>query len=137
MRLTQRFDSFEFRQKTRHRLPEVLYPEVWYNTRLAPLCRALEAIRAALGSDPAIKILSGYRTPKYNAKIGGARRSQHLAGAAVDIEVAGFSPMTVHDAALDLGHQGFLSGLGLYPGFVHIDVRPGPLVRWRGSRTRT
>ena len=34
-----------------------------------------------------IRINSGYRTPEYNAKIGGAKKSKHMLGLAADLDV--------------------------------------------------
>ena len=73
------------------------------------LVQALEAIRAHFGKP--VKIGSGYRTPEYNKKIGGAKSSQHMLGTAADIRIAG--------------------GVGLYEysgkdesrSFCHVDVR--------------
>jgi hypothetical protein len=45
--------------------------------------RALEVYREAFGP---VRINSGYRCPRHNARIGGARNSQHLYGAAVDVD---------------------------------------------------
>ena len=71
-----------------------------------------------------IIINSGYRTPEYNKKVGGATRSQHCYGTAADIVVDGISPASVAIAAekalKKTGHSG---GIGLYKSFVHVDVR--------------
>lgn len=54
----------------------------------------LERVRAVLGCP--ILISSGYRSPKLNAAIGGARNSQHCKGEAADFIAPGFgSPMEV------------------------------------------
>jgi uncharacterized protein YcbK (DUF882 family) len=80
-----------------------------------------------------ITINSGYRTPEYNEKIGGAKDSQHMKGTAADINVAGIRPSKLY-VSLDKGvvtgksHPG---GLGLYDNFVHVDVRKTK-ARWRG-----
>lgn len=47
------------------------------------LIRGLEKYRARLGAG--VSIVSGYRDPAYNKKIGGATSSQHLYGTAADI----------------------------------------------------
>jgi uncharacterized protein YcbK (DUF882 family) len=115
---------------------EAPYPDEWIQARLKPLCGALEVLRARLGGK-SIRIGSGYRDPAYNRAIGGARSSQHMAGRAADITVAGVAPAVVHATALALYQEGALEigGLGRYPGFTHVDVRPGKrLVRWTGSR---
>jgi uncharacterized protein YcbK (DUF882 family) len=83
-----------------------------------------------------MRVISGYRDVAYNRLIGGARQSQHMEGRAADIVVTGAAPRTVHLAAMALhegGHR--LGGLGIYDGFVHVDVRPGAVARWTGGRT--
>lgn len=112
------------------------YPATWVETRLRLLCEELEIIRAALGGQ-SIQVMSGYRDPEYNRAIGGATRSQHMDGRAADIVVSGRSPAQVHAEALQLHQEGkiHLGGLGAYPGFTHVDIRPSArLVRWTGSR---
>ena len=115
------------------------YPSLWVVERLRPLCLVLERLREELGHRP-ISILSGYRTPFHNAAIGGAKQSQHMAGRAADITVDGVEPSAVHAALLALFRAGTIEigGLGFYPGWVHVDVRPRPqsghLCEWSGSR---
>ena len=119
-----------------------IYPSAWIPERLAPLCQVLEVIRTACGDRP-ITILCGFRSPSYNAKLiaqghhGVASGSQHVEGRAADITVAGMAPSDVHAAILALEADGQvpqLGGLGIYPGWVHVDVRPrvpaGHLARW-------
>lgn len=62
--------------------------------RLKRTADGLEQVRALLGGVP-IVISSGYRTPKLNAMVGGARNSQHMTGQAADIIVPGFGPPKV------------------------------------------
>ena len=57
------------------------------------LVMVLETIRAHFGA--AVVINSGYRTPQYNAKVGGVAHSQHCYGMAADISVSGQKPETV------------------------------------------
>lgn len=140
MKVTKHFDSKEFDRPERVRngkkFPRAPYPEKWIESRLRPLCEALEVLRAELGGK-AITVGSGYRDPEYNRAIGGARSSQHMEGRAADITVKDVDAKTVHDTALRLYREGKLKigGLGEYPGFCHLDVRPSKkLARWRGSR---
>lgn len=61
-------------------------PEVVQN--LKELCEnVLEKIRIHFGRP--VVVNSGYRGPKLNRTIGGAKKSQHLAGQAADIEIPG------------------------------------------------
>lgn len=49
----------------------------------------MEGVRRTLG-DRVIVITSGYRSPAVNRAVGGARRSAHLSGHAVDFHCHGF-----------------------------------------------
>lgn len=87
----------------------------------------LQALRIALGR-PLI-VNSAYRSPEYNARIGGATASQHLHGRAFDISMTNQEPARFEAAARAAGFAGF----GFYPrnNFVHIDT--GPKREW-GTR---
>ena len=65
----------------------------------------------------AAHINSGYRTPSYNARIGGAQDSLHTKGYAVDFYFDGISPAVIF-AGLLLARRG---GLGKYRTFTHMD----------------
>lgn len=100
--------------------------------RLAHLCAQLEVLRAQLGAP--IIVISGYRSPSYNERIGGATRSQHMNACAADIKVKGVEPAEVHATIDRLIREGRMEqgGLGLYRTFVHYDVR-GRRSRWYGE----
>lgn len=116
----------------------VRYPDEWVEDRLVALCHVLERLREELGG-AAITIVSGYRSPAHNAKVGGASASQHMQGRAADIVVKGCTPVEVHTAVLRLftDKQIEIGGLGLYLGWVHVDIRPRPdsghLAQWTGA----
>ena len=74
----------------------------------------LEQLRTLLGRP--IVILSAYRDPIHNAKVGGAPLSQHKFGKAFDIRLTMDRDMLVRCAR----EAGF-SGIGLYKTFVHVD----------------
>lgn len=97
----------------------------------------LDPIRKRWGS--AIMVISGYRTPSHNIAVRGAGKSQHLLGAAADIApmigpVSGLAGLI--EAMLAMGELPVLGGLGIYPKWVHVDVRArgglGEIARWRG-----
>jgi len=73
-----------------------------------------------------VTITSGYRTPEYNAKVGGVSDSQHLYGKAVDIKIAGVDPYTV----AMMGRKVGFTGIGVYNTFTHLDVREGAFTAW-------
>lgn len=94
----------------------------------------LQCIREHFGK--AVTITSGYRTPAHNAKVGGAKSSQHLLGRAADIRVQGVSVEDVAAYAESLMPD--WGGVGRYPvkaeratGWVHVDTRADK-ARWRG-----
>ena len=87
---------------------------------IAPrLVMVLETIRAHFGA--AVVINSGYRTPEYNAKVGGVAHSQHCYGTAADIVVKGQTSEAVAAFARMLMPD--WGGVGVYKSFTHIDVR--------------
>ncbi len=66
---------------------------------LQRLAEGLEAVQSVLGHP--IRISSGYRCPKLNAAVGGARTSQHLQGLAADIVCPQFgSPVDIARAII-------------------------------------
>ncbi len=84
----------------------------------------LEAVDRNLGGGKEIHIVSGYRSPEYNATLlregrGVARNSLHLQGKAIDLRIPGIRLDSLREAALRLRE----GGVGYYPGsgFVHID----------------
>lgn len=91
------------------------------------LVMVLESIRAHFGA--AVTINSGYRTPQYNAKVGGVAHSQHCYGTAADIVVKGQTPEAVAAYARQLMPD--WGGVGIYKSFTHIDVRE-TRADWRG-----
>ncbi len=83
------------------------------------LVLVLQKIRDHFGKG--VTINSAYRNASYNKKIGGVSNSQHTKGTAADIVVSGVSPENVANfAEYIMDSKG---GIGLYNGFVHVDVR--------------
>lgn len=86
---------------------------------------AAEASFAALSASwgEPLKVNSAYRDPEHNARVGGARNSQHTHGNAYDVDVSHYS----REQRLDLIRQaraaGF-RGVGVYDNALHFDVGP-------------
>ena len=115
--LSENFKRSEFACKGSQTMPD--------NGVDPALLELLEKIRAHF--DAPITINSGYRSPKHNAAIGGAKGSYHVKGMAADIVVKGVAPSKVYNY-LNVFHDG---GLGRYKTFTHVDVRDGK-ARWQG-----
>nr|DAF72695.1 MAG TPA: peptidase [Microviridae sp.] len=83
------------------------------------LLNVLENIRNHFGEP--VKINSGYRTPEWNEKVGGAKNSYHIKGMAADIVVKNHSSKEVAEYASKVlsGHGGVIR----YTNFTHVDVR--------------
>lgn len=135
MRVTPHFTSDEFDCHNGD-----AYPADRIETHLRPLCLALEAVRDELslmrGKSVPLAIISGYRSPRWNERVGGVKASRHMEGDAADVRAMGVSVEELHATALRLHRQGKIriGGLGLYKGWVHLDVRPGVrLAQWTGS----
>jgi hypothetical protein len=139
-------------------------PDTWPKLLVIrlPLLDKLELIRdalAAAGRTPAVRVMSGFRTPQYNAlgvgPLGGrARDSRHMYGDAADIYVDADRDgrmddldrdgrVTIRDARwlaalagrVEAEHPDIRGGIGVYRAtsahgpFVHVDVRGTP-ARW-------
>ena len=87
-------------------------------------------VHKKLGGNREIYVISGYRSPEYNAMLvrtgrRAVKNSLHVQGQAIDLQIAGVHPKMVRKAALELGY----GGVGYYPRskFVHLDSGP---FRW-------
>jgi uncharacterized protein YcbK (DUF882 family) len=110
------------------------YPEKYIKDGTVELlAAAFEGIRA-IWNKPII-VVSAYRTNSWNTKIGGARKSQHKLGRALDLlPPHGISVRTFHETILDFSFWCDIKGIGLYKNFVHIDVRESPrMITWEGK----
>ena len=128
MQLENNFHLREFRCKDGTDVPDDLMDNV------KKLAKNLQVLRNHIQKP--ITIISGYRTPEYNKKCGGVKRSQHLLAKAADIIVSGMTSLEVRDTIIQLIKDGKMDsgGVGIYPTFTHYDVR-GRNSRW-GSYSR-
>lgn len=89
------------------------------------LVSVLDILRHKIGK-PVI-ITSGYRTPEWNAKCGGAKYSYHMRGMAADIRVDGMSAKEIANKLNEIVPDG--CGIIVYNNWVHFDVRTGKKYR--------
>ena len=124
--LTENFKLSEFRCRDGSDVPEDLLENVQL------LAENLQVLREHIGRP--IRVISGYRSPKYNRKIGGARKSKHMKAKAADIVVKGMNPTELREIIINLIKEGKIKkgGVGLYRSFVHYDTR-GWNARWKGK----
>jgi len=122
-RLTTNFHIREFKCKDGTKVPI----ELEDNVRL--LAEQLQALRDHIGIP--IHINSAYRTENYNEKIGGSPKSQHKLAKAADIVTSKYTPKQLASIIKKLIKDGKMKqgGVGIYPSFVHYDVR-GTEARW-------
>lgn len=123
-KLSNNFNWSEFQSKDGATMPAEAKANV------EKLVKNLELIRAAAGNKP-IKIHSGYRSPQHNAEVGGKSKSYHMLGMAADFDIKGMKTKEVYNLVQSLISKGIIpqGGLGLYPSWVHYDIR-GFKARW-------
>ncbi len=124
MKLTPHFLLSELRCHDGSEVPEK------YVANALAICQRAEVLRAVVG--PLI-VVSGYRTPSYNKRIGGAARSQHMTASALDLVSREVTAAALRGEYLLLIKQGEVpdGGVGTYPNFLHIDI--GKPRRWVGG----
>lgn len=124
MKLTENFTREEFDCKDGTKVPEQ------YMSNVQEVANNLQVLRDHI-NEPIMVTGSGYRTPTHNKKVGGAKLSQHLTASGADINARNYSPKQLAQVIENLIDQGIMKqgGIGVYPGFVHYDIR-GTKARW-------
>lgn len=123
MQLTTNFSLYEFACRDGTPVPEK------YIDNVKELATNLQVLRDYLGES--VHINSSYRHPAYNKKIGGKPASQHLTASAADITTKSKTPKQLAAVIEKLIAEKKMKqgGLGIYPGFIHYDIR-GIKARW-------
>lgn len=123
MKLTKNFSIEEFFCRDGTPVPG----EYFDNAK--EVAKNLQVLRDEIGE--AIHINSAYRTKAYNKKVGGKPLSQHLTASAADITAKSYTPKQLAAVIERLIKAGKMQqgGIGVYPGFVHYDIR-GVKARW-------
>ena len=95
------------------------------------LVRMLKKVERHFGKK--MVVTSGYRSPAYNRKVRGAKKSQHMYCAAVDVQLPGVSKWELAKFVRAMPGRG---GVGTYchTKSVHIDVGPERDWNWRCGR---
>jgi uncharacterized protein YcbK (DUF882 family) len=89
------------------------------------LVDVLSVLQERWGYARPLVVGSGFRTPRTNASLeGAAPASLHLRGLAADITVRGVSAEDLGASVWTLSQRLGFMGVGLYRGFVHVDVGP-------------
>jgi|TARA_B110000908_G_scaffold82690_1_gene98993 hypothetical protein len=92
-----------------HVNPRVL-PDVWE-----------KAILFAKSIGRPITLNSAYRSPEYNAGVGGAKKSMHVQRKAIDVQW-GTSSLQTRVDMIQLAIDAGFSGVGCYENFIHLDI---------------
>ena len=98
-------------------------PEVWD-----------KAVIFAQSMGKPITITSAYRTPEYNVKVGGAKKSMHTERKAMDVLWGTSSQQGRVDMIQRAIDAGF-TGIGCYENFMHVDI--GPKRQWGPSGSKS
>jgi len=97
------------------------------------LVRMLKQVEQKFGKR--VVVTSGYRSPEYNKRVRGARKSMHMYCAAADVQVDGVSKWDLAQYVRAMPGRG---GVGTYchTNSVHIDVGPERDWNWRCRRRK-
>lgn len=124
MRLTKNFSLRELRCRDGSDVPDE------YMGNAYAIAERAQVLRDLVGP---LRVVSGYRSPEHNKRIGGAKRSKHMTASALDLHSATFSSAQLGALYEGLIRMGLVEdgGLGIYEGgWIHIDLaRPR---RWLG-----
>lgn len=123
MQLTKNFYLAEFHCRDGTKVPADLMPNV------RELAENLQVLRDEIGEP--VHINSAYRTKAYNKKVGGVPSSQHIKAKAADITAKSYTPKQLAAVVERLikAKKLWFGGLGVYPGFIHVDTRKNK-ARW-------
>jgi len=122
--LTKNFRLDDFYVGCGDEIPEELL------NNLCVLSQNLQVIRNHIKKP--IRIISGYRSPRCNKRVSGAKKSQHMKAKAADIRVRGMSMRRLKSTIERLikDQKILQGGVGIYKSHVHYDIR-GDKARWR------
>lgn len=91
-----------------------------------------EQVQGVFGKQ--LPVVSGARDAATNAKAGGAKKSQHLEGNALDIDVSSLDYAERRRLIETASAMGF-TGIGIYKNSIHLDMRKGRAI-WGPTHTK-
>ncbi len=94
------------------------------------LVEGLQALRDLAGVT--LVVSSGFRCRTHNERVGGAADSQHTLGLAADVPCPKELAMERFLAMAESIPCFARGGIGVYSGWLHLDVRNTGKARWRG-----
>ena len=100
------------------------YPDCETVTFASDLLECLDSIREEWGKP--IVVTSGLRCLRHNADVGGAKKSNHTKGKAVDIAM----PQSELIPFIALCHKKGIAGIGLAKGWMHLQKTRGNYKCW-------
>lgn len=124
--ITRNFNIIEFKCKANG--------EVLINATVIDHIKRLQKFREWYNRP--MHVNSGYRTPEYNKKVGGAEHSKHMKGTATDFmlpeEFNAFTKERKEEFLNNIKNKwiklcredGLGGGVGFYNTFIHLDSRP-------------
>lgn len=123
MKLTTNFNREEFDCNDGVVIPSEFMPNV------IEVAKNLQILRDDIGEP--IHVNSGYRHKAYNKKVKGKPASKHLTASAADITAKSFTPkqLAARVEKLIKEKKLWFGGIGIYPGFIHVDIRKNK-ARW-------
>lgn len=107
------------------RLPISAAPNVDLAGTDAGVLDRFETLQSRFGQ--VLPLISAHRDPAHNAKVGGADKSQHIGGRALDVDVSSLSEERKVQFIEMASAMGF-TGIGVYANSIHLDT--GDLRAW-------
>lgn len=95
------------------------------------LIKRFRLVQDAFGKS--IPVVSGFRDSATNAKAGGAKKSQHMSGNAIDLDVSDLS-IEERKRLIETASANGITGIGVYENSLHFDL--GGRRAWGPSRRR-
>ena len=95
-----------------------------WSDRYVPMEAKVKLMRLAESWGSTLTILSAYRSPAYNRKVGGNSKSLHMKGVAFDVSFSGSGSLQRQFEFVEMAREAGWHAAGFYPSqsFVHVDI---------------